>query len=121
VAPYVTAVEKQARTVDVEVDFAKPEEIKELLVGYSANVEIILEVRDQVLRVPTAALLEGGRVLVYRSDDGKLEERKLKTGIANWEYTEVVEGLQAGERVAVSLEKEGIKAGAYVKPEEPRP
>jgi HlyD family secretion protein len=121
VAPYVTAVEKQARTVDVEVDFAKPEEIKELLVGYSANVEIILEVRDQVLRVPTAALLEGGRVLVYRSDDGKLEERKLKTGIANWEYTEVVEGLQAGERVAVSLEKEGIKAGAYVTPEEAKP
>jgi HlyD family secretion protein len=121
VAPYVTAVEKQARTVDVEVDFAKPEEIKELLVGYSANVEIVLEVRDQVLRVPTAALLEGGRVLVYRSDDGKLEERKLKTGIANWEYTEVVEGLQAGERVAVSLEKEGIKAGAYVTPEEAKP
>jgi len=121
VAPYVTAVEKQARTVDVEVDFAKPEEIKELLVGYSANVEIILEVRAQVLRVPTAALLEGGRVLVYRSDDGKLEERKLKTGIANWEYTEVVEGLQAGERVAVSLEKEGIKAGAYVTPEEAKP
>ena len=121
VAPYVTAVEKQARTVDVEVDFAKPEEIKELLVGYSANVEIILEVREQVLRVPTAALLEGGRVLVYRSDDGVLEERKVKTGIANWEYTEVLEGLQAGERVAVSLEKEGIKAGAYVKPEEAKP
>ena len=34
---------------------------------------------------------------------------------------EVLEGLQAGERVAVSLEKEGIKAGAYVKPEEAKP
>ena len=118
VAPYVTAVEKQARTVDVEVDFAKPGDIKDMLVGYSANVEIILEVRDNVLRVPTAALLEGGRVLVYNADSGILEERKVKTGIANWEYTEVVEGLQAGERIAVSLEKEGVKAGARVKPAE---
>jgi HlyD family secretion protein len=116
VAPYVTAVEKQARTVDVEVDFSKPDEIKDLLVGYSANVEIVLEVRDNALRVPTAALLEGGRVLVYRADDGVLEERKVKTGIANWEYTEVLDGLQAGERIAVSLEKEGVKAGARITP-----
>jgi HlyD family secretion protein len=118
VAPYVTAVEKQARTVDVEVDFAKAEEIKELLVGYSANVEIVLEVRDDALRVPTAALLEGGKVLVYQADGGVLEERKLKTGIANWEYTEVLEGLQAGDRIAVSLEKEGVKSGAHVTPTE---
>jgi HlyD family secretion protein len=118
VAPYVTAVEKQARTVDVEVDFAKAEEIKELLVGYSANVEIVLEVRDNALRVPTAALLEGGKVLVFQADNSVLEERKVKTGIANWEYTEVLEGLQAGERIAVSLEKEGVKAGAHVTPEE---
>jgi HlyD family secretion protein len=111
VAPYVTAVEKQARTVDVEVDFVKPEEIKELLVGYSANIEIVLEVRDNVLRVPTAALLEGGKVLLFNGDDGVLEERNVKTGIANWEYTEVLEGLQAGDRIVISLEKEGVKAG----------
>jgi HlyD family secretion protein len=121
VAPYVTAVEKQARTVDVEVDFARADDIKDLLVGYSANVEIILEVRERALRVPTAALLEGGRVLVYRGDDGVLEERKIRTGIANWEFTEVLEGIAAGERVAVSLEKEGIKAGARVRPDDAKP
>lgn len=110
VAPYVSAVEKQARTVDVEVDFAKPDEMKGLLVGYSADVEIVLDVRDDVLRVPTAALLEGGRVLVLK--DGMLEERRIRTGIANWEFTEVQDGLQAGEMVVTSLEKEGVKAGA---------
>ena len=110
VAPYVSAVEKQARTVEVEVDFADPAEIKGLLVGYSADVEIVLDVRDQVLRVPTAALLEGGRVLIM-GRDGVLEERKVRTGIANWEYTEVLEGLQPGEKVVTSLEKEGVKAG----------
>jgi HlyD family secretion protein len=111
VAPYVTAVEKQARTVDVEVDFASPEDEKGLLVGYSADVEIVLETKDNTLRVPTSALQEGGKVLLFRPEDGVLEERKVKAGIANWEYTEVLEGLAAGDRIVVSLEKEGVKAG----------
>ncbi len=110
VAPYVSAVEKQARTVDVEVDFADPAQIGGLLVGYSADVEIVLDTRADALRVPTAALLEGGRVLVL-GGDGMLEERQIKTGVANWEYTEVLEGLQPGEKIVTSLEKEGVKAG----------
>lgn len=119
VAPYVSAVEKQARTVDIEVDFEKPEQIKGLLVGYSADAEIILGGRDKVLRIPTAALQEGGRVLVYNPETGKLEERKVKTGLANWEYTEITEGLSAGERIVTSLEKEGVKAGASATPSTP--
>lgn len=112
VAPYVSAVEKQARTVDIEATFEKPDEPGKLLVGYSADVEVILAVRDNVVRVPTSALLEGGRVLVA-GKAGKLEERQIKTGLANWEYTEVLEGLAAGERVVTSLERVGVKAGAH--------
>ncbi len=112
VAPYVTAVEKQARTVDVEVDFAKPEEIGGLLVGYSADVEIVLSAKADVLRIPTAAIQEGSRVLVLRPDDGVLEERRIKPGLANWEFTEVLDGVQAGEKIVTSLEKDGVKAGA---------
>ena len=111
VAPYVSAVEKQARTVDIEANFDKPEDAGKLLVGYSADIEVILAVRDDVVRVPTSALLEGGRVLVAGAD-GKLEERKVTTGLANWEFTEVTEGLKAGERVVTSLERVGVKAGA---------
>ena len=111
VAPYVSAVEKQARTVDIEANFDKPEDAGKLLVGYSADIEVILTVRDDVVRVPTSALLEGGRVLVAGAD-GKLEERKIKTGLANWEFTEITEGLNAGDRVVTSLERVGVKAGA---------
>ena len=117
VAPYVSAVEKQARTVDVEVDFVQPEATGKLLVGYSADVEIILAGRDKVLRIPTAAIQEGGRVLLFNPDSGKLEERTVKTGLANWEYTEVLEGLAAGDRIVTSLEREGVKAGAPVTPD----
>jgi HlyD family secretion protein len=118
VAPYVSAVEKQARTVDVEVNFEHPEATGKLLVGYSADVEIILDGRDKVLRIPTAAIQEGGRVLLFNADSGKLEERKIRTGLANWEYTEVLEGLAAGDRIVTSLEKEGVKAGATVTPDD---
>ena len=118
VAPYVSAVEKQARTVDIEVDFDQAEAAGKLLVGYSADVEIILAGRDQVLRIPTAAIQEGGKVLLFNADSGKLEERPIKTGLANWEYTEVLEGLSAGERIVTSLDKEGVKAGAKVTPDE---
>jgi HlyD family secretion protein len=114
VAPFVTAVEKQARTVDVEVDFASPENSAGLLVGYSADVEILLEERPAVLRIPTAALQEGRRVLVFDAVSGKVEARQIKTGLANWEFTEVLEGLTAGERIVLSLEKEGVKPGAHV-------
>jgi HlyD family secretion protein len=111
VAPYVSAVEKQARTVDIEATLDADKSPPHLLVGYSADVEVVLAVRDKVVRVPTSALQEGGRVLVAGAD-GTLQERKIKTGLANWEFTEVLEGLAAGDKVVTSLEREGVKPGA---------
>ena len=39
IAPYVLDREKQARTVDVEVKFTIPSDIRQMLAGYSADVE----------------------------------------------------------------------------------
>jgi len=111
VAAYVLDVEKQARTVDVEVEFTNPEDVKALLVGYSADVEIILDARDNVLRVPTQALLEGNRVLVYSGNPGILEQRQVAVGISNWKYTEVRAGLRPAERVVLSVERKGVVPG----------
>jgi HlyD family secretion protein len=114
IAPYVTEVEKQARTVDVEADFDTPPK-QGLLVGYSADVEAIIERRDNVLRVPTQAIQQDGTVLVLGADD-KLEARSLKIGLANWAFTEVVSGLVAGDKVLLSFDQENVKAGVQVKP-----
>ncbi len=111
VAPYVSAIEKQARTVDIEATLDTDKSPPHLLVGYSADVEVVLAVRENVVRVPTSALQEGGRVLIAGAD-GTLQERKVKAGLANWEFTEVLEGLVAGDKVVTSLEREGVKAGA---------
>jgi HlyD family secretion protein len=117
VAPYVVAVEKQARTVDVEISLDSEEDNKNLLVGYSADVEIVLDSHVNVLRIPTSTLIDGNKVLVYLANNQTLEERSIKVGITNWEYTEVVDGLKKGDQIVSSLEREGVKAGAKVKPE----
>lgn len=117
VAPYVVAVEKQARTVDVEISLDNAEDNKNLLVGYSADVEIVLDSHENVLRIPTSALIDGSKVWVYQAKSQLVEERTIKTGITNWEYTEVMDGLKKGEQIVSSLEREGLKAGAKVIPE----
>jgi HlyD family secretion protein len=116
IAPYVLDLEKQARTVEVEVEFDKPVSTDNLLVGYSADVEIVYDKREHVLRIPTQTLMEGNRVLLY-GDNGVLEERKVDTGLTSWEYVEVVSGLKEGDRIVFSLDRPGVKAGARVVPE----
>jgi len=116
IAPYVLELEKQARTVEVEVEFIEPPNDENLLVGYSADVEIVHETRANVLRVPTQTLLEGKRVLLYRAN-GMLEERAVTTGLANWEQTEITTGLNEGDQIVMSLDRAGVKAGVRVQPE----
>ncbi len=113
IAPYVTEIEKQARTVDIEVDFLRPS-TDPLLVGYSADVEAVIERRDNVLRIPTQAIRQNNRVFVV-GNDNKLEERQLKTGLANWSYTEIVSGLEVGDVVLLSFDQDEAEAGALVK------
>ena len=111
IAPYVLALEKQARTVEIEVEFERPGDSQQLLVGYSADIEVVIEARDNVTRFPTPALMPGNRALVL-TGFGLLEERRLEIGLSNWEYTEVRAGLAPGERVVTSLDREGVRAGA---------
>jgi HlyD family secretion protein len=116
IAPYVLALEKQARTVEVEVEFDDPGDARHLLVGYSADIEVVIAARDDVLRVPTTAIQPGNRVLVLGAD-GILAERQVETGLSNWEYTEVRVGLGRGEQVVTSLERAGAKAGTRARAE----
>jgi len=109
VAPYVLDREKQARTVDIEAVFDEPSE--NLLPGYSADVEVLLDAHRDVLRIPSQALQDGGRVLVL-NDDGVLEARRVSVGLANWQYTEVTGGLAEGERVVLSIDRADVVAGA---------
>jgi HlyD family secretion protein len=110
IAPYVLEMEKQARTVDVEVDFIDQKDSKSMLPGYSADIEVILQTQDNTLRIPTDAIMEGNKVLVF-TDEGLLKETEIKTGLSNWVWTEVIDGLKKGEEIVVSIEREGVADG----------
>ena len=134
IAPYVLELEKQARTVEVEVEFigwhpanasqahnlpasgVEGDALPSLLIGYSADVEIIYQRHRDVLRIPTQTLLEGKKVLLYGAD-GVLQARTVETGLSNWDQTEITGGLKAGDRIVLSLDRPGVKPGARVVPE----
>jgi HlyD family secretion protein len=111
-APYVLDVEAQNRTLEIEVELDDAEFAATLLPGTSADVEVVLDAREGVLRIPTSALLEGNRVLV--ASDGTLEESAVEVGLKNWNYAEVRGGLEEGQLVVTSLERVEVKAGARV-------
>jgi len=113
VAPYVLDREEQNRTVEIEAGFTAIPDGVRLLPGTSADVEVILETRENVLRIPTPCLLEGNRVLVV--ENGLLVEKKLTIGLKNWDWTEVRSGLAPGDRVVTSLDRPEVKAGAEVR------
>jgi len=110
IAPYVLDYEKQARTVDVEADFEQLPTSLRLLAGYSADMEIILDVHESTLRVPSELVLEEGYVLVLEL--GYLRRRDVVKGLSNWRYTEILEGLVAGEQLVGNIGDAGIVPGA---------
>jgi HlyD family secretion protein len=116
VAPYVLDQEKQARTVEIEAEFDDAERAG-LLAGYSADVEVVLDRRDSTLRVPTSVILPDKSVYVFDPASRQLALRAIETGIANWEYTEIVSGLSEGDRVVSSIDREGVHDGAAAIPE----
>ena len=112
IAPYVQDIREQSRTFDIEVELASVPEGLSLLPGTTADVEVILRSVDGVLRIPSYALLEGGKVLLER--DGVLVSVPVETGLRNWEYVEIRSGLAAGDRVVTSLDRAEVKEGARV-------
>ena len=114
IAPYVLEKEKQARTVEVEVKLTDPKDLKELLPGYSADIEVLLTSKPQAIRIPAEAVMENNRVL-HITKDGVLEERSFKSGLSNWNTIEVVSGLKVGDKIVKSIGQDGVVAGAFVK------
>ena len=101
---------------EIEAEFDDAERAG-LLAGYSADVEVVLDRRDSTLRVPTSVILPDKSVYVFDPASRQLALRAIETGIANWEYTEIVSGLSEGDRVVSSIDREGVHDGAAAIPE----
>jgi HlyD family secretion protein len=114
IAPYVLDLAKQARTIDIEVDFVDRNDFSYLLAGYSADVEIILDVRTDTLKVPSEAVMDGSAVYVFSDQDRTISKRTFTAGLSNWAFTEVVSGLDEGTEVVVNVDKPELKDGVTV-------
>ena len=112
VAPYVLDLEKQARTVEIEAVFDNPDQT--LLPGYSADIEVIIDRAEDTLSIPTQTLMRDNFVYVVDAETMTVIKKQIEIGIGNWQYTEVTNGLSIDDQIVLSVDREGVKAGAKV-------
>ena len=96
------SADENSRLFTVEVSLRAEQQDQVLRPGYLARVSMDAERRPNVLAVPSEALLASERderfVFVINSDN-RLERRDVVTGIERRNWTEILEGLETGEKV----------------------
>jgi Cu(I)/Ag(I) efflux system membrane fusion protein len=101
VAFVVPALSPETRTTKVRMEFPNPDlRLKPGMYG-----DVMIRVKGQsVLAVPREAVLDSGtRTLAFVDrGEGRFEPRDIKTGRTFDDYTEVIEGLQAGDKIVTS-------------------
>jgi HlyD family secretion protein len=114
IAPVVLKDARQNRHLEVEVGLDGNASL--LKVGMSADIEIVIQSAENVLFVPTNSIMRRGEVSqVYVLEGGFARLRSIKTGMTNWDRTQVLDGLREGDHVIVSLETRGLKDGVRVR------
>ena len=101
--PRPRAPTQRADVVNVIIDLVSDAaEWTRLAHGYQVDVKIVLWEDDDVLTVPLLALFrDGDRWAVFVESGGRAERRYMEIGRRNSLDAEIVEGLEAGDRVVL--------------------
>lgn len=100
VAYIAPAAEDSAGVVTYAVEIAFDEQPAQLRVGMSASLDIEVARKEDVLLVPTTALLPRGSEQIVQVLEGEsLREVVVATGLSDGQYTEIRSGLAQGDRV----------------------
>lgn len=114
VVPFVSSVREQDRTSEVELSVDNERIL--LPPGASADVEIISETKEGVLTLSSRALLgRGGDRYVYKIEGGRIHKMPVTVGVSGYDTSEIISGLQEGDRVALPSEKVELADGLRVK------
>jgi Cu(I)/Ag(I) efflux system membrane fusion protein/cobalt-zinc-cadmium efflux system membrane fusion protein len=103
VAYIYPTLHEATRTLTVRLEFENPD--MRLRPGMFATVYIQFRRMDDVLAVPTEAILDSGRrkIVFVSVGEGRFEPREIVTGLTGDHHvTEVLSGLEEGDQVVVS-------------------
>ncbi|HVH67990.1 MAG TPA: efflux RND transporter periplasmic adaptor subunit [Gemmatimonadales bacterium] len=90
--------EEQATVFPIEIELTEVSGAT-LRAGYSANAEVIIARRENVLYIPERLITHrnDSSFVTIRDGAGKTQERSIKTGLSDAINIEVLEGLQPGD------------------------
>lgn len=124
ISPIVSGGKLETRTADVWIYFNKKD--ARMKPGMSADIEILIATLQDVLSVPSQAIIDrDGKKQVYvvegktvRPGDAALARlRPVEIGESNWIASEIKSGLKTGDYVVTTPEAAGLKDGVKVKVE----
>lgn len=85
-------MQERSRTFKIEAHFVKPPQ--KLYPNLTAEANIILKIKKNVITIPKSYLIQGQYVLVNKD-----EKRKVKIGLSDYQKAEILEGLKAKETI----------------------
>src|ERR1041385_3776358 len=95
-----SVVDPDSRTVKVRTEVSNPD--ARLKPDMFANVEIISDAKSATISVPQSAVLEdAGKSVVFVVAGNGYAKRQVQTGIKSGDRVEIIDGLNAGDRLVV--------------------
>jgi HlyD family secretion protein len=117
IGPAVRKDAKGARTlpVEVQVNDVKAATDLGLRSGMSANVDIRVAEKPNVVSLPTNVIIgRGAKRHVFRVENGKAVLRPVEIGLSSWDRSEVLSGVSVGDEVIATLNVKELEDGALV-------
>jgi len=95
-----SVVDPDTRTVKVRTEVPNPD--GRLKPDMFANVEIITDVNRAAISIPQSAVLnDNGQTVVFVAEGKGYQKRQVHTGIQNGDWVEIIDGLNAGDKLVV--------------------
>lgn len=71
--------------------------------GLKTEVHVLCDIHDDAIRIPSGSYFRGpGQYDLFVEENNELHRRKVTLGDSNYEYVEVLSGLQPGEKVVTT-------------------
>ncbi len=114
VVPFVSTAKDQDRTSQIVLEVVNNDVL--LPVGASADVEIIIDKKSDTLAIPTTAI-QGSKNnrFVYIIENDKTQKKQVKIGLANYDKSEISDGLKIGDQILLPGEKYEMSENLKVK------